>query len=118
SRSAAQSPLTGQSVGITRANDPTVRSLPYIQVLGAFQLGNTVSDKSETENNNFYLSDTVSWSRGRHTLRFGAEVFRNQFNSIPDSTDGTAAFLSFPDFLLGLPAGPVSAGGNGTPLSN
>ena len=28
------------------------------------------------------------------------------------------AFLSFPDFLLGLPAGPASAGGNGTPLSN
>src|SRR5437660_142133 len=26
--------------------------------------------------------------------------------------------LSFPDFLLGLPAGPAGAGGNGTPLSN
>jgi hypothetical protein len=26
--------------------------------------------------------------------------------------------LSFPDFLLGLPAGPAGAGGNGTPLSS
>src|SRR5262249_60826444 len=43
---------------------------------------------------------------------------RNQFINGPDSTEGTLAFLSFPDFLLGLPAGPVDAGGNGTPLSN
>jgi hypothetical protein len=54
-------------------------------------------------------------SRGRHNLRFGSEIFRNQFNESPDSTDGSLTFLSFPDFLLGLPAGP---GGNGTPLSN
>jgi hypothetical protein len=118
SRSSAPGPLTAQAVGISRVGDPQVRSLPYIQVLGAFQLGNTVSDKTETANNNFYLSDTVSLSRGRHNLRFGSEIFRNQFNESPDSTDGSLTFLSFPDFLLGLPAGPVSAGGNGTPLSN
>ncbi len=118
SRSSAPGPLTAQSVGITRAGDEQVRSLPYIQVLGAFQLGNTVSDKTEIANNNFYLSDTVSLSRGRHNLRIGAEIFRNQFNEIAGSTDGTLTFLSFPDFLLGLPGGPVGAGGNGTPLSN
>lgn len=31
---------------------------------------------------------------------------------------GALIFLSFPDFLLGLPAGPVSSGGNGTQVSN
>jgi hypothetical protein len=36
----------------------------------------------------------------------------------PDNTDGSFLFLSFPDFLIGLPAGPASEGGNGTPLSN
>src|SRR5262249_3401690 len=46
------------------------------------------------------------------------EVYRNQFNERPDYTDGSLTFLSFPDFLLGLPAGPVSAGGNGASLSN
>ena len=76
------------------------------------------NDKNETANNNFYVSDTVSLSRGKHNLRFGAEIFRNQFVNGPDNTDGTLLFLSFPDFLLGLPAGPASAGGNGTPLSN
>ena len=51
-------------------------------------------------------------------FRFGTEIFRNQFVNGPDNTDGSLLFLSFPDFLLGLPAGSASAGGNGTPLSN
>jgi hypothetical protein len=118
SRSAAPSALTAQSVGITRVNDPQERSLPHIQILGALQLGNAANDKNETTNNNLYVSDTVSLSRGRHNLRFGAEIFHNQFVNGPDNTDGSILFLSFPDFLLGLPAGPVNAGGNGTPLSN
>jgi hypothetical protein len=118
SRSAAPSSLTAQSVGITRVNDPRERSLPHIQILGALQIGNAANDKNETANNNFYVSDTVSLSRGRHSLRFGAEIFRNQFINGPDATDGSILFLSFPDFLLGVPAGPADAGGNGTPLSN
>ena len=118
SRSFAPNPLTAQAVGISRVGDPQVRSLPHIQVVGAFQLGNAVNDKNKTANNNFYLSDTVSLSRGEHNLRFGSEIFRNQFNESPDATDGSLLFLSFPDFLLGLPAGPVSTGSNDTSLSN
>jgi hypothetical protein len=116
--SAAPSPLTAQAVGITRVNDPKERSLPHIQILGALQIGNAPNAKNATTNNNFYLSDTVSLSRGKHSLRFGAEIFRNQFDNGPDATDGALNFLSFPDFLVGLPAGPAGAGGNGTPLSN
>jgi hypothetical protein len=118
SRSSAPSTLTAQAVGINRLGDPQVRSLPHIQILGAFQLGNAVNDKNKTANNNFYFTDTVSLTKGKHNLRFGSEIFRNQFNIGPDATDGQLTFLSFPDFLLGLPAGPVSAGGNGTSLSN
>ena len=118
SLSAVSNPLTAQAVGITRVNDPQARSLPHIQILGTLQLGNSPNNKNETVNNNFYVSNTVSWSRGKHSLRFGAEIFRNQFINGPDATDGTLLFLSFPDFLLGLPSGPVNAGGNGTPLSN
>jgi carboxypeptidase family protein len=111
-------PLTAQSVGISRVGDTQERSLPQMQVLGAFSLGNATNDKSVTANNNFYFSDTLSLARGKHNLRLGAEIFRNQFNLRPNITDGQLTFLSFPDFLLGLPAGPVNAGGNGTSLSN
>jgi hypothetical protein len=111
-------PLTAQSVGISRVGDTQERSLPQMQVLGAFSLGDVPNDKAATANNNFYFSDTLSLSRGKHNLRLGAEIFRNQFNSRLDYTDGQLIFLSFSDFLLGLPAGPVNAGGNGTSLSN
>ena len=110
--------LTAQSVGISRVGDTQERSLPQMQVLGAFSLGDAPNDKSATANNNFYFSDTLALARGKHNLRLGAEIFRNQFNLRPDLTDGQLTFLSFPDFLLGLPAGPVNAGGNGTSFSN
>src|SRR5467141_273502 len=118
SRSSAPGPLTVQSVGIQRVGDTQARSLPQMQVLGAFSLGNVPNDKAETANNNFYFSDTLSLSGGKHNLRFGTEIFRNQFNEKPNYTDGQLTLLSFPDFLLGLPAGPANARGNGTSLSN
>ncbi|HXN97050.1 MAG TPA: hypothetical protein VN879_21265, partial [Candidatus Acidoferrales bacterium] len=71
-----------------------------------------------TASNNFYVSDVLFLSRGKHNLRLGTEIFRNQFNNLSDGTAGTMTLLSFPDFLLGLPAGPAGAGGNGTSFSN
>jgi len=111
-------PLTAQSVGISRVGDTQERSLPQMQVLGAFSLGNATTDKDVTANNNFYLSDTLALARGKYNLRLGEEIFRNQFNSTVDATGGALTFLSFPDFLLGLPAGPVNAGDNGTSFAN
>ncbi|MCU1336082.1 MAG: TonB-dependent receptor plug [Bryobacterales bacterium] len=108
--------LTDQDVGINRFSDPQERLIPQILVLGAFQLGNSASDRGKTASNNFYASDVIFLSRGNHNLRLGAESFRNQFNHLSDFSAGTVTILSFPDFLLGLPAGPAGAGGNGTPL--
>src|SRR6266436_2056494 len=115
---AAGGTLTDQDVGINRFSDPQERFIPQIQVLGAFQVGNSASDRGKTASNNFYISDVLSLSRGKHNLRWGAELFRNQFNHRSDYSAGVMTLLSLPDFLLGLPAGPVSAGGNGTSLSS
>ena len=49
---------------------------------------------------------------------FGAEIFRDQFNERRTTRMDRSPFLSFPDFLVGMPGEPISAGGNGTPLSN
>src|SRR5712691_5535892 len=110
--------LTDQNVGINRFNDPQEGIIPQIEVLGAFQLGNSSIERAKTAGNNFYFSDVISLSRGTHDLRLGTETFRNQFNQLINNTAGIMVLLSFPDFLLGLPAGPASAGGNGTSLSN
>jgi hypothetical protein len=110
--------LTDQDVGINRFSDPQEGGIPQIEVLGAFQLGNAANDRGKTAGNNFYISDVLFLSRGKHNLRLGTEIFRNQFNSLSDKTAGFMTVLSFPDFLLGLPAGPAGAGGNGTSFSN
>ena len=81
-------------------------------------LGNSANDQGKTAGNNFYISDVIFLSRGKHNLRVGTEIFRNQFNHLSDDTAGVMTLLSFPDFLLGLPAGPAGAGGNGTSFSN
>ena len=109
--------LTDQDVGINSPSG-TQEGLPQIEVLGAFELGNSSNDRGKTANNNFYLSDVMFLSRGKHDFRVGAEIFRNQFNQLTDNTAGVLITLSFPDFLLGLPAGPAGAVGNGTSLSS
>jgi hypothetical protein len=110
--------LTDQDAGINRFSDPQEGIIPQIEVLGAFQLGNSANDRGKTANNNFYISDVLFLSRGTHDIRLGTEIFRNQFNSLSDNTAGIMILVSFPDFLLGLPAGPAGAGGNGTAFSN
>jgi hypothetical protein len=116
-QSVAGGTLTDQDVGINRPNGTQV-GLPQIDVLGAFQLGNSSNDRGKTTGNNFYISDALFLSRGKHNLRVGTELYRNQFNSRSDKTAGFLVLLSFPDFLLGLPAGPAGAGGNRTSFSN
>jgi hypothetical protein len=117
-QSVAGGTLTDQDVGINRFSDPQEEIIPQIEVLGAFELGNSAQDRGKTAGNNFYISDVVFLSRGKHDFRLGTEIFRNQFNHQNDYARGVMTLQSFPDFLLGLPAGPASAGGNGTSVSN
>src|SRR6202023_2141019 len=118
-QSVAGGTLTDQDVGINRFSEPQERIIPQIQVLGGFQLGNSANDQGDkTASNNFYISDVIFLSRGKHDLRLGTEIFRNQFNHLSNYTAGVMTLLSFPDFLLGLPAGAAGAGGNDTSFSN
>jgi hypothetical protein len=117
-QSVAGGALTDQDVGINRFSDPQEAIVPQTTALGAFQFGNSGQDQGRTAGNNIYISDVIFLARGKHNLRFGTEIFRNQFNHRIDYSAGTMTLLSFPDFLLGLPAGPASAGGNGTSFSN
>src|SRR5258706_12131631 len=117
-QSVAGGTLTDNDVEMNSSNEPQGEILPQIEVLGDFEVGNSPNDRARSANNNFYVSDAVLLSRGKHEFRLGTEIFRTQFNQRIDNTNGIAILLSFPDFLLGLPAGPVGAGGNGTTLSN
>jgi hypothetical protein len=104
--------ITGQ-IGMTPA-DPQVNTLPVIDVNGLFNLGGGWNDGFVTASNTWILSDQVSWTHGKHTLRAGIEFEKIQYNfDLPGGHRGTISIQSFPDFLLGM-----SAAENGSPYSN
>ncbi len=113
--------LTDKQVGIFRQTQDRIPGLPRISVSGAFAIG-PQGIGTDVTTNVYYFADTLSLAKkakGRHDLRLGVEIRREQHNlrevRLPV---GNMNLLSFPDFLLGRPGGPVSAGGNGTRFSN
>jgi hypothetical protein len=73
---------------------------PGIGVIGQFELGGNGQGASVIQNH-YNLDDTVSYSRGRHSLRFGGGVSRQEINFEAFHFLGLAAFLDVPDLLLG-----------------
>ncbi len=103
-------PFTNEEVGISSVI-PSVDLLDSIEVAGLFSVGGADLWRS-TRVNQYQLADQVSWTRGRHTIRFGFEVDRRQWNvSVPGLARGDLSFNSIGDFLLGLPGCPPSDAG-------
>jgi Carboxypeptidase regulatory-like domain/TonB dependent receptor/TonB-dependent Receptor Plug Domain len=86
---------------------------PAVAVAGSMALGGN-GQGLDLVQNHFTLQDSVTYVQGRHTLRAGGGITRSQVDLSNFHFLGGLLFLSWPDFLLGLPAGPVESGGNGT----
>jgi Carboxypeptidase regulatory-like domain len=79
---------------------------PQINITGITSIGESNIIPQGRTQNTFQYGDTVSWVRGRHTFKFGADVVRYQAPSIFDSNlRGTFTFNSFSDFQAGIPSG-------------
>ena len=79
---------------------------PQLQISGLDTLGVSFLLPQGRVQNTFQYSDSVSWSLGSHSVKFGADVFRYQANSFFD-----ANFRGFFGY------GDISAFQKGTPLS-
>lgn len=114
-RTTQEEAFTFADIGVNAP--PNENMFPQIGLQGSFATGGN-GQSAEFAQKHFSLSDSLVFSRGRHTFRIGGGIVRDYIDLDNASLPGSLIFLSFPDFLLGLPSGPVSSGGNGTPISN
>jgi hypothetical protein len=91
-------------------NLPDIKSLPTISITGFQGISQIAFLTPEEEI--FEYRDTLSWVRGRHSLRFGFDARNNVISNEPSSPSGafgsfsfTNTFTGYPyaDFLYGLP---------------
>jgi hypothetical protein len=107
-------PVTATDFDVIPAS-PTFPVLPVISITGAgFAFGGGTTDNEFTPVQSYEWADQLSWTRGRHTLRFGYDGQRNEMDVCScGKTRGQLTFQTFSDFLLGM-----SGAQNGTALSN
>lgn len=90
-------------------------SAPGLTV-GGFTIGDAGTPSAWQVTNSYIWQDTLAFTKGRSTMRFGAEFKRHQIGAnTPIEADGLLQIGTFDDFLLGQ-----SAEQNGSPfgLSN
>jgi hypothetical protein len=108
--------VTASQLGINRPMNTITKAIyKFTFASSGFQIGPSPGDNSQVQNN-FTYSDVLSWTRGNHQVRFGAELDRIQLDkSFPQvfngqiffsNTPATAtlpALTDFQNFLLGSP---------------
>ena len=95
---------------ITPSN-ATAAGLPFITVTGFFTTGDAQQPFATRVNNVFGVSDDLVWVTGRHMVKFGGEVRRDQIKvSFINRPNGDFTFAgtqyagnAAADFLLGFP---------------
>lgn len=105
-------PFKASDFGITSSLSALYPGAPLISIsnmmdLGASPLADNISDVATTSG-----YDTLSWTRGRHNMKIGAEYRRQKsdlnFNAY---TRGQLVFGNFASLLLGIPASSIIGSG-------
>jgi hypothetical protein len=97
-------------------NDIPAVAIDYPSASGMSLGGN--GQNVQIAENTYTFQDSVSWTHGKHNFRFGAGVMREQNNQVGFHYLAGELFLTWPDFMLGLPGTPVAQGGNGSGIGN
>jgi Carboxypeptidase regulatory-like domain/TonB dependent receptor len=110
--------FTWSSVGVSVV--PQDNSIPAVAIDAGGSSGLSLGGNGQNvqiAENTFTFKDSVSWTHGKHNFRFGAELSREQNNQVGFHYLSGELFLSWPDFLLGLPGG-TGPGTSGTAVGN
>jgi hypothetical protein len=110
--------VTASQLGINR---PTTEPDIYRFQFGSFAIGSYPTSTQTALGDTFVWSDTLSWTRGAHTFRFGGEIDRTTLRrNLPVANNGliffpgsTGAATDFQSFLVGAPFFGEAGGGLG-----
>ena len=91
-------PVTVGDVGIDRPTNNLTQSIyKFTLATSGFQIGPTPPANQYQVQNNFNFTDTVSWVKGAHDLRFGGEYTRvNLDKKFPQTFNGQLFFTNTP----------------------
>jgi hypothetical protein len=105
---------TSPQYGITTGLPPNRQGVPFVGVSGGFAIGNGWEGELPQVGNSYMATDSLTWVKGSHTLKFGADVRRAQFDqTLYYNVSGEYTFNSttensvlyndnYPGYLLGL----------------
>jgi len=116
-----QGTTAAQAIGIPNVNNPAVTysgGLPAFSVTGFTGLGESTIQPFIVVDNNFQYTEHLTWILGKHTVKFGGDAIRRQYNfyqaryqrgnytfdgsfTSQVGVGGTGSGLT--DFLLGYP---------------
>jgi hypothetical protein len=110
----ASSGIAPGKAGITTGLPANRTGLPFVDVAGGFNIGNGWEGELPQVGNSFQFSDNLSWVKGTHTIKYGADVRRSRFDqTLYYNVNGYATFNSsgnnaissgdnYPGYFLGL----------------
>ena len=105
---------TNPRYGITPGLPSDHTGLTFVDVYGGFNIGNGWEGELPQVGNSFQFSDSLSWVKKTHTMKFGVDVRRSRFDqtyyynvsgNFTFDSSGTNAIISgdnYPGYFLGL----------------
>ncbi|MFZ3266865.1 MAG: TonB-dependent receptor [Terriglobales bacterium] len=113
-------PVTSADLGIASPLSSLFPSMPTMVFPNMFTLGPSPLGITYAATNMYSASDMMTWTKGRHTMKFGGEYKRQEldapyFDVFPNGEIAYAGFINgnpFTDFLAGMAS--VSVIGSGT----
>jgi hypothetical protein len=105
---------TNPQYGITTGLPSNRTGVPFISVSGGFAIGNGWEGELPQVGNSFMWTDSLTWVKKNHTMKFGADLRRARFDqtlyynvsgqlTFNSSTQNSVLFNdNYPGYLLGL----------------
>jgi len=105
----------GNPTGIHPNLGPDREGVPFISISGGVNIGNNFEGEIPQTGNTFQWSDNLSWVKGTHTMKFGADIRRQRFDqTLFFNVNGEEEYFGggpndvlgdnlYPNYLLGLP---------------